>query len=344
MNEVVDLRSDTVTRPTPDMRRAIAEAVVGDDVFGDDPTVQRLEEQTAELLGKQAALFMASGTMGNQVAIACLTRPGDEIILEESSLSYLYEAGGPAAISGVQLRPVPGDKGLISAERLRANLRPSDVHFPETSVLVFENTHNRSGGRVLPLERMRETAAAAREAGLRIHLDGARLWNAAIASGVSESRYTEICDTVSVCFSKGLGAPIGSVLAADAETIARARHVRKRLGGGMRQVGILAAACLFALDHHMERLAEDHRRARTLAAGLVEIPGLLVDLDATETNIVVIKLDQGSPQEWIDELQRAGILVVPFGPAALRAVTHLDIRDEDLERVVAAFRAVAGRR
>jgi threonine aldolase len=344
MNEILDLRSDTVTRPTQGMRRAIAEAVVGDDVFGDDPTVQRLEELTAELLGKQAALFMASGTMSNQVAIACLTRPGDEIILEESSHSYLYEAGGPAVISGVQIRPVPGDRGLISADRLRASLRPSDVHYPETKVLIFENTHNRSGGRVLPLDQMQETAAAAREAGLRIHLDGARLWNAAIASGVSESRYAAVCDTVSVCLSKGMGAPIGSILSADAETIARARHVRKRLGGGMRQVGILAAAGLYALEHHRERLAEDHRRAHTLAAGLAGIEGLRLDVDATETNIVIIELERGNPQEWLEELQQAGVLVVPFGRSALRAVTHLDIRDEDLTRAVEAFRVVAGRR
>jgi len=344
MSEHLDLRSDTVTRPTPGMRRAIAEAVVGDDVFGDDPTVRLLERRCAELLGKQAALFMASGTMSNQVAIACLTRPGDEVLLEASSHSYLYEAGGPAAISGVQLRPVPGERGLISAERLRASLRPRDVHFPEARVLVFENTHNRAGGRVLSLERMRETWVAAREAGLQIHLDGARLWNAAVASGVAESRYAELADTVSVCFSKGLGAPIGSMLAADAETIERARHVRKRLGGGMRQVGILAAAALYALDHHRQRLAEDHRRARSLAEGLAGIAGLRVDLDAVETNIIIIELERGSVQEWMEELERAGVLVVPFGPATLRAVTHLGVDDEDLSRAVAAFRDVAGRR
>jgi threonine aldolase len=344
MSEHLDLRSDTVTRPTPGMRRAIAEAVVGDDVFGDDPTVQLLEQRTAELLGKRASLFMASGMMSNQVAIACLTRPGDEVLLEASSHSYLYEAGGPAVISGVQLRPIPGERGLISAERLRANLRPRDVHFPEAKVIVFENTHNRSGGRVLSLERMRETALVAREAGLQIHLDGARLWNAAVASGIAESRYAELADTVSVCFSKGMGAPVGSVLAADSDTIARARRVRKRLGGGMRQVGILAAAALYSLDHNRERLLEDHRRARSLAAGLAEIAGLRVDLDAVETNIIIIELEQGSAQEWMEELERIGVLVVPFGPSTLRAVTHLDIGDEDLTRAIEAFRDVAGRR
>ena len=344
MSRAIDLRSDTVTRPTPGMRRVIAEAEVGDDVFGDDPTVQHLERRVAELLGKEAALFMASGTMSNQVAIACQTRPGDEVLLEAKSHSYLYEAGAPAALSGVQLRPVPGEKGLITAETLRASLRPRDVHFPETRLFVFENTHNRSGGRVLPLDGMQETARVARHAGLQIHLDGARLWNASAASGIPESRYTELCDTVSVCFSKGMGAPIGSMLASDAETIARARHVRKRLGGGMRQVGILAAAALYALDHHRERLAEDHLRARRLAEGLAEIPGLLIDLDSVETNIIVIGFGDGSPQEWIEDLERVGVLVVPFGPSALRAVTHLDITDEDLPRALAGFAEVAGRR
>jgi len=341
MSQPIDLRSDTVTRPTPGMRRAIAEATVGDDVFGDDPTVQHLERRIAEFLGKEAALFVASGTMSNQIAVACQTRPGDEIMMEAESHIYLYEAGGSAAVSGVQVRPVPGDKGLISSTVLRESLRPVDVHYAPLAVIIMENTHNRSGGRVLPLEGMKETVSVAREAGLKIHLDGARLWNAAIASGIDESRYAELADTVSVCLSKGMGAPIGSVLAGEAEMIECARHVRKRLGGGMRQVGILAAAGLYALDHHRERLIDDHRRAQTLAAGLANVPTLSVDVDSVETNIVIVQLSKGTPHEWVEAMSAAGVLIVPFGRSEVRVVTHLDLDDDAIESAIAAFSSVA---
>lgn len=344
MNEVkrpIDMRSDTVTRPTPAMRRAIAEAEVGDDVFGDDPTVIALESRVAKHLGKESGLFVASGTMGNQVAVAVHTRPGDEVLLEERSHVFLYEAGAPAVISGVQVRTLPGDGGLISAETLRSALRPRDVHFSDSRLLVFENTHNRAGGRVLPFDGMESTAAVAHEVGISVHLDGARLWNASVASGIGEERFAALCDSVSVCFSKGLGAPVGSVLCGTGAFIDRARHVRKRLGGGMRQAGILAAACLHALDHHRERLADDHRRARDLAGLIARLPGLAIDPPSVETNILVIGVTVGIPSRWCEAMARRGVRIVPFGPGALRAVTHLDVDDEAIKAAAEAFAASA---
>jgi threonine aldolase len=338
---MIDLRSDTVTKPTPAMRRAIAEAEVGDDVFRDDPTVMELERRVASHLGKEAGLFVASGTMGNQIAVAVHTRPGDEVLLEERSHVFLYEAGAPAVISGVQVRTLPGRDGLVTADTLRASLRPRDVHFCESRLLVFENTHNRAGGRVLPIDGMRATAELAREWGLCVHLDGARLWNASIATGIPEARYAALCDSVSVCFSKGMGAPVGSVLCGSAEFIERGRHVRKRMGGGMRQAGILAAAGLYALDHHRDRLAEDHRRARRLAIILSEMEALEIDPATVETNIIVIGIRIGVPERWCEAMARRGVRIVPFGPGALRAVTHLDVDDEAIRIAGDAFGACA---
>jgi threonine aldolase len=338
----IDLRSDTVTRPTPAMRRAIAEAEVGDDVFGDDPTVRRLEETVAGILGKEAAIFIPSGTMSNQIAVAVHTRPGDEILLETSNHVHAFESGAPAAISGVTVHTLPGRNGLVEAETLKAALRPHSIHFPDQVLFVLENTHNRAGGRVLPLEGMVRAAEVARSAGLKVHLDGARIWNATVASGIPESRYAAVADTVSVCLSKGLGAPVGSVLASGSATIARARHVRKRLGGGMRQAGILAAAGLYALEHHRARLAEDHARAKTIARALREIPVLDVDLDQVETDIVLVNLRKGTAAEWTEALRGEGVLCGIFGPATLRVVTHLDIDDASVEKAISAFRATAG--
>lgn len=337
MKPMIDLRSDTVTKPTPAMRRAIAEAEVGDDVFRDDPTVQRLEKTVAERLGKEAGLFVASGTMGNQVAVAAHTRPGDEVLLEERSHVFIYEAGAPAVISGVQVRTLPGHGGLVTAETLASALRPKDVHFSESRLLVLENTHNRAGGRVLPLHGMRATVELAWERGLKVHLDGARLWNASVASGIPEARYADWCDSVSVCFSKGLGAPIGSVLCGRGEFIERARHVRKRLGGGMRQAGIIAAAALYALEHHRDRLAEDHRRARELATFLSGMPEFSIDPATVETNIVVIGITRGTPERWCEAMARRGVRIVPFGPGALRSVTHLDVDDSGIRLAEEAF-------
>jgi threonine aldolase len=281
----VDLRSDTVTQPTPPMREAMARAEVGDDVFGDDPSVNALEAETAALLGKEAAVFVPSGTMANQLAIRSQTEPGDEILVEANAHIYYYEGGGPAALSGVMCRCLAGERGVFSGAAVTAALRPSDQHFPRTRLVCLENTHNRGGGKVWPLQQMQEVAAVARHHGLRLHLDGARLWNAAIASSMAESAIAAPFDTVSVCYSKGLGAPVGSALAGPKDVIARARRFRKMFGGGMRQAGVLAAAALYALHHHRVRLAEDHANARLLAAGLSKINGLTLAPAETPTTI-----------------------------------------------------------
>jgi threonine aldolase len=339
----VDLRSDTVTRPTPAMRRAMAEAEVGDDVFGDDPTVRLLEEETAALLGKEAGLFVPSGTMGNQVAVATHTGRGDEAICEATCHIFLYEGGGPALLSGVQLHPLAGERGLISLEQLRGAIRATDVHFPVSRLLCLENTHNRAGGRVLPLAALESLTAEATRHGLRTHLDGARIWNAAAASGVPEARWTSSFDSVQVCYSKGLGAPVGSCVAGPRDWIGMARHYRKRFGGGMRQAGIIAAGALHALRHHRGRLGEDHARAQRLATALADLADFAVDPVQTETNIVVARLAAGAagPDRWAEALRARGVAVVPFGAAALRMVTHLDIDDGALEIAVRAIRETA---
>ena len=337
---VIDLRSDTVTRPTPGMRRAIAEAEVGDDVFADDPTATRLEARTAELLGHEAALFVPSGTMGNQLAIRCHTRPGDEVLLEADAHIWNYEGGAAAALSGVQLRPVPGRAGVLGPEDLAPIIRPDDPHHPRSRLVCLENTHNRAGGRIVPLAALAAVARFTRARGLALHLDGARLWNAAVATGTPLTAYGELADSVLVCFSKGLGAPIGSALAGSRDFIALARRERKKFGGGMRQVGILAAACLYALDHHLERLVEDHQHARLLAHELAAIPGVAIEPEAVETNIVLFDV-AGSGlvvDHVLAALRERGVLLVPFGGTSIRAVTHLDVgRDQ----VIQAARAVA---
>ena len=335
---MIDLRSDTVTRPTPGMRRAMAEAVVGDDVFGDDPTVRELERRVAELAGKPASLFVPSGTMGNQLAVHGHTTPGDEVLLDAESHIALYEQGGVAANSGCMARTVPTDRGVMAPQALEEAIRDhSDDHVSRLALVCLENTHNRHGGAVVPLERLRAVAEAARARGLRVHLDGARLWNAEAASGTPIREWAAQADSVMMCFSKALGAPIGSILAGETEWIRRARRLRKRWGGGMRQVGILAAACLYALDHHRQRLAEDHARARTLAARLAEAPGVTVR--PPETNIVFADLEHPALERdrLREAMERRGVLVWPFGRRRLRLMTHLDVSDEDVAAASAAF-------
>ncbi len=335
---MMDFRSDTVTRPTEGMRRAMAEAPVGDDVFGEDPTVNRLEEYVAGLLGKEAALYAPSGTMTNQIGVFVGTRRGDEVLLHEGSHIFNYEAGAPALLSGVQIRPLPGQNGRVEAETLRESIRPENVHFARPSLLCLENTHNVSGGRIYPLEDFAETAGAAREAGLQVHLDGARLFNAQAVTGIPAREWCKHADTVSVCSSKGLGAPVGSLLAGDAETIREARRARKAFGGGMRQAGVIAAGSLYAFEHHVERLGEDHERARTLASGLKNA-GYTVE--SPETNIVLV--ETGGPSRLLEALAREGVLATPGGPGRVRLCTHLDITDEDVEAAVeAAARIPAG--
>jgi threonine aldolase len=337
----VDLRSDTVTRPTPAMRRAIAEAVVGDDVYGDDPTVLALEKRCAELSGKESALFVPSGTMGNQLAVNALTQPGDEVLLEAESHIFLFEQGGIAANSGCLAHPVRGERGTLAPEALLASLRAEDEHVAHVTLVCAENTHNRASGAIVPLDRLRALHETARSRGVRTHLDGARLWNASVASGIPVSSWAACADTVMMCFSKGLGAPVGSILVGPADAIRRARRTRKRWGGGMRQVGILAAACLYALDHHVERLAEDHARARTLATGMRAVPG--VTIAEPDTNIVIAELtDPGlDPTAVLSGLEARGVRMTSFGVRRIRAICHLDVDDAGVHRAIETFAEVA---
>ena len=339
---MIDLRSDTITKPTPEMLRAMAEAEVGDDVLGDDPTVNRLEARTAEILGKEAAVYMPSGTMTNQVAIRAHTEPGDELLCDADTHTYYYEAGAPAALAGVMVRFVRSERGIFSAEQARAALRPRDVHFPRPRLICIENTHNRGGGRCWPVERIAEVAVVAREYGLAMHLDGARLWNAAVATGASEAECSEYFDSVSVCFSKGLGAPVGSALAGTAEFIERARRFRKMFGGGMRQAGIIAAGALYALEKHRKRLVEDHANARRLAEELALLPGADLDPESVETNIIYARLTGMASDEAVEKLAAAGVAVLAIGPDRIRAVTSLAIGPGDIDRAVVAFRTVLG--
>ena len=303
---VIDLRSDTVTKPTPAMREAMARAEVGDDVFGDDPTVKELEAETAALLGKEAALYTPSGTMANQLAIRGHTEPGDEILVEANAHLYYYESGAPAALSGVMCRCLNGQRGIFTGTDIETALRPADQHFPRTRLVCIENTHNRGGGKIWPIREVQEVAASARRHGLFLHLDGARLWNASVATGIPEREYAAHFDTVSVCFSKGLGAPVGSALAGPKDLMERLRRFRKMFGGGMRQAGIIAAGALFALRHHRARLAEDHANARILASGLASIPGLELDPAETETNMVRFRVRSLSAQQLVERLRGAG--------------------------------------
>lgn len=339
----IDLRSDTITRPTAGMRAAMASAVVGDDVFGEDPTVIALEERVAALLDREAALFVPSGTMANQIAIQLHARAGQEVLVSEGAHCLWYESGAAAAIAGVQLMPV-GHEGAVTPAEVRAALRPRVDWCPSTAAFVVENTHNRAGGRVLPLDATRAAMGAAREAGLGVHLDGARLFNAATALGVAPREVAVGADTVSVCLSKGLGAPIGSVLLGTRDHVREARRLRKRMGGGMRQVGVLAAAGLYALDHHVARLADDHAAARALAADLAEVSGLRVA--APDTNIVMIDLPVAGELDavaFVDRARARGVLLSAFGPYRVRAVTHLDVTVDDARAAARHLREMLAR-
>jgi threonine aldolase len=333
----IDLRSDTITRPSPAMREAMASAEVGDDMFGEDPTVAKLEARVAELLGKEAAMFAPSGTMVNQLALRAHTEPGDEVILDGNAHVYYYEGGAPAALAGVMCRCLPGVRGIFTAADLEAVLRPADQHFPPTKLVCLENTHNRGGGKVWPQELVREIGTLTRERGIRLHLDGARLWNAAVASGISERELAAEFDSVAVCFSKGLGAPVGSALCGSREFIRRARRFRKMFGGGMRQAGILAAGALHGLEHHRDRLAEDHANARMLADGLGTMLGMELDPAAVETNIVIARVTTVPADRLARELDAAGVRVFATGPDTIRAVTSLEVTSADIGRALGTF-------
>jgi threonine aldolase len=343
MTSVIDLRSDTVTRPTAGMRAAMAAAEVGDDVFGDDPTVNKLEERVAHLLGKEAALYVPSGTMSNQIAVHVHTQPGDELICDVNCHIYNYEAGGPAILSGVTCRTLDGDYGILDVSQLEDKIRnPDDPHLVRTRLVCLENTHNRGGGRIYPLEKIEAISQWAWKHQLIMHLDGARLWNAIVATGIAAQVWAKYFDTVSVCFSKGLGAPVGSALAGPKAVIAKARRTRKLFGGGMRQAGLMAAGCLYALDHQVARLADDHRHAQILGQAIADTPGLTLEPPEVDTNLVWFRIDPslGTAKDITARLRQQGILVHAAGTQKIRACTHLDVTSAQAERVAETLRKV----
>jgi threonine aldolase len=334
---MTDLRSDTVTRPSPAMRQAMADAAVGDDVYGEDPTVCELEQLAARLLGKEAALYLPTATMSNQVAVLTHTDRGDEMFCDRDAHIYYYEVGSPAMLAGVTFHTLEHREGVIAPDVLRAAIRPANVHHPRPRLLSLENTHNRAGGAALTRGQLQPLADVAHEHGLRVHLDGSRLFNAAVALGVDPAELAVVADSVTLCLSKGLGAPMGALLVGEASFIERARRYRKALGGGMRQAGIVAAGGLYGLRHNVERLAEDHRRAARLADGLRGLSGLTVLRPAVPTNMVVVDLDRPA-ESVMAEGARAGILFGAMGPQRLRLVTHLDVDDAGIDAAIDFFR------
>ncbi len=342
---MIDLRSDTVTRPTPEMREAMAAAEVGDDAYGEDPTVNALEHEVAHLLGKEAAVFVPSGTMANQIALRTQTHAGDVVLMERDAHIAVNEGGAGAALWGLTIRGLRGVRGIFTggdveeAIEVRHPFNPSHLSMP-IRLVCLENTHNVGGGSVWRLDAIRSVTAVAREHGFATHLDGARLWNAAVASGVSEADIASHFDTVSVCFSKGLGAPVGSALVGSRELVTRARRFKQQLGGGFRQAGIIAAGALHALEHHRERLRDDHENAGLLAQGLAEIPGVRIDADHVPTNIVRFDVTSMTAGAFVEACHARGLYVLPTSPHGVRAVTHLDITREDAIAAVDIVRAV----
>ena len=337
----IDLRSDTITKPTPAMLEAMMKADVGDDVLGNDPTVIRFQKKVAERFGKEAGLFVPSGTMSNQIAIRTHTQPGQEIICDIGAHIYNFEGGGPALLSGVQIRPLNGYNGIMDPKRVEENLRFGDnVHHAPTSLIEVENTHNRGGGIIIPIENIQDIRKIADKYHIPMHLDGARIWNAHVATDIPFHEYARYFESVSVCFSKGLGAPVGSMLLGSAEFIHQAKRWRKVFGGGMRQSGYLAAAAEYAFENHIERLIEDHARAAYFAGKLAQMRGLAVNLETVQTNIVMIDVIQCPAAELQKKLMKHGLDILPVSPTRLRAVFHLHIDDEMTERAIRIFEKV----
>jgi threonine aldolase len=341
---LIDLRSDTVTRPTSGMRRAIAEAEVGDDVYGEDPTVNRLEARMCELLGKPAAVFACSGSQSNQMGVWAHCQPGDELLIDETGHIVNYEAGGPAALSGVSARLLRGRGGMIDVGDLEGQIRPSNTHYPITKLVCLENTTNHGGGRVYPLAQGARISDWAHRHQLKLHVDGARLFNACVAGGYRIDQFAALADSVSICFSKGLGCPMGSMLLGEPQFIQRARRARKLFGGGLRQAGMMAAAAIYALDHHVTRLAEDHTNARRFAERIAELPGLTLDLASVESNLVFFEVarDLGTGAEIVTRWRERGILALAMGPQRIRVCTHLDVTASDLDHAAGELRRVLG--
>ena len=339
MTDFIDLRSDTVTRPTPEMRRAMAEAEVGDDVFGDDPTVNSLQEYAAELLGKEAGLYVPTGSMGNQVSLGSLARPGDEVVCEADAHFLHYEGGSASVHLGLMMRPLVGSNGVISADQVSDAIRVGTEHNPHTAVVAMENTHNSAGGRVFPIDEARAVSKVTRERGVALHMDGARIFNAQAATGTPAAEWAACVDTLTFCFSKGLGAPVGSMVVGSTEVIAEAHRLRKRLGGGMRQAGVIAAAARVALETGPARLADDHANARRLAEVLADLNPDSVDLDAVETNMIYVNLGafDTNGSEVSDALRSEGVLTLGGPTTMMRLVTHRDVSSDDIE---AACRAL----
>lgn len=335
MQKYIDLRSDTVTRPSLEMKRAMYEAETGDDVFQEDPTVNELQRYAAELLGKEAALFVTSGTMGNQLCLSVLASPADEVICEMDSHIFHYESGSAAAISGIQILPLPGRYGVLRPEEIEPHIRPVSAYYmPRTRVIEVENTHNRAGGTVHPIENIAALSELAKKYSLYYHLDGARIWNASAATGIPAGEYASYFDTVSCCLSKGLGAPVGSIIAGPKEFIDMAFRKRKAWGGGMRQAGVIAAAGLYALKNNRDRLKEDHEKAQILAKAICENPSLEIDMQAVQTNILIFRSLKLTQSEAIGKCREKGLLVSSGKGEFLRAVTHLDASFEDIEKAV----------
>ena len=338
----IDLRSDTVTKPSKKMRKMIAQAEVGDDVFGDDPTVNRLQETVSGMFAKEAALYVPSGSMGNLVAIKTHTEPGDEIICQEDCHSLNYEAGSLGAIAGLVAHTFRGKYGIFTRGEIEPFIKKKSLHTPPTKLISIENTHNHAGGTIFPLQEIKKLRELADDHGIKMHLDGARIWNAHVATGISLDEYGKYFDSIQCCFSKGLGAPIGSIIIGRADFIERARRFRKMFGGGMRQVGILAAAALYAVENNIPRMAEDHENARYLAENLNAINGVNIDLDTVQTNIVI--MDTASSGRTVPDLLAAlkeeGVLAVQFGNTKIRCVTHLDIDHKDIKSAIEKFQMV----
>ncbi|HYB19503.1 MAG TPA: GntG family PLP-dependent aldolase [Thermodesulfobacteriota bacterium] len=342
MDRFIDLRSDTVTKPTPEMRKAMFEAAVGDDVFGEDPTINALQEKVAHLLGKEAAIFVASGTMGNQLSIKAQTQPGDEVMIEAGGHAMNFEGGAGAVLSAVQFFGISGQRGIFDAPQVEAAIRVDDVHYPVSRLVVIENTHNRGGGTIFPLQNILRIREVATRNGLRMHMDGARLWNACVASGISPKEYAAPFDSVSVCLSKGLGCPAGSLVAGSQDFVKRVHRFRKMVGGGMRQIGFLAAAGIYALDHHIHRLEEDHDKAKKMAQGLARIKNLLIRPEEVETNILFFDVSpaERTAQEVAAALRKKGVLVHPTSRTRIRCVAHLDVSFSDIDQALKAIEGV----
>lgn len=341
MLHYIDLRSDTVTKPSPEMRKAMFEAQVGDDVYGEDPTVNMLQEKIAELFGKESALFVPSGVMGNQVCIKVHTNPGDEIITDVDAHIFVYENAAPAVLSGVSIKTIQNIDGVITASQIKAAIRPKAYYLPVTKLICLENTHGRSGGTVFPIEEIKAIYDIAKEENIKMHLDGARIWNASIASGISLKEYAKYFDSLSVCLSKGLGAPVGSVIVGDYEFIEKARVYRKMFGGGMRQAGILAAAGLFAIQNNYQRLVDDHKKAEILARSLSGLKTFQINLKNVQTNMVILKIIRNiSQREVLEKLKMNSVLLTPEYTDSIRAVTHLDVTFEDIQTTIAIFKNI----